>query len=144
MPQHVEVEVRPGGFALVLLKREPVNLMDLTMWQQLMAALEELEADQVCLPSELFGAVLAGLPWCCLSGNALVSLTSQCSGNSSKLEPEQLHAHFLVLGWEEGQRMFRINNAVNCTSNERSFGLAEGARSDICIGPPAPGFHCRQ
>lgn len=84
MPQHVEVEVQPGGFALVLLKRDPVNLMDLTMWQQLMAALEELEADQVCLPSELSGALLAGLPLCCLSGTASASSTSQCGGSSCK------------------------------------------------------------
>ena len=47
MPQYVRIDVRPGAFALVLLEREPVNLMDLTMWQQLMAALDQLEADKV-------------------------------------------------------------------------------------------------
>ena len=47
MPQYVHVSVQPGAFAVVLLEREPVNLMDLLMWQQLMAALDQLEADQV-------------------------------------------------------------------------------------------------
>lgn len=48
MPQYVRTELRPGAFAVVWLEREPVNLMDLTMWQQLTAALEQLEADEVC------------------------------------------------------------------------------------------------
>ena len=57
-PQYVHVDVRPGGFAYILLKREPVNLMDLTMWQQLLAALEQLEADQVhALPERCFGSL---------------------------------------------------------------------------------------
>ena len=47
MPQYVHVSVQPGAFAIVLLEREPVNLMDLLMWQQLLAALDQLEADQV-------------------------------------------------------------------------------------------------
>ena len=47
MPQYVHIDVWPGGFALVLLRREPVNLMDLAMWQQLLAALDQLEADKV-------------------------------------------------------------------------------------------------
>ena len=51
MPQYVRTELRPGAFAVVWLEREPVNLMDLTMWQQLTAALEELEADEVCASS---------------------------------------------------------------------------------------------
>ena len=29
-------EVRPGGYAVVTIKREPVNSMDLRLWQQLM------------------------------------------------------------------------------------------------------------
>ena len=54
--QYVQIDMRPGGFAYILLKREPVNLMDLTMWQQLLAALEQLEADQVhALPVPCFG-----------------------------------------------------------------------------------------
>lgn len=48
MPSYVRTELRPGGFAIVWLEREPVNLMDLTMWQQLMAALQDLEDNQVC------------------------------------------------------------------------------------------------
>lgn len=52
MPQYVHVKVQPGAFAVVLLEREPVNLMDLLMWQQLMAALDQLEADQVTLRSD--------------------------------------------------------------------------------------------
>ena len=56
-PQYVHVDVRPAGFAYILLKREPVNLMDLTMWRQLLAALEQLEADQVhALPVRCFGS----------------------------------------------------------------------------------------
>ena len=54
MPQYVHVNVQPGGFAVVLLEREPVNLMDLLMWQQLMAALDQLEADQVTFLSLRF------------------------------------------------------------------------------------------
>ncbi len=47
MPECVRTELRPGGFAIVWLEREPVNLMDLTMWQQLMAALLALEENEV-------------------------------------------------------------------------------------------------
>lgn len=34
-----------GGWALLEIVREPVNSMDLALWQQLAAALDELEAD---------------------------------------------------------------------------------------------------
>ena len=49
MPQYVRTELRPRAFAIVWLEREPVNLMDLAMWQQLTAALEQLEANEVCV-----------------------------------------------------------------------------------------------
>lgn len=51
MPQYVHIDMWPGGVAVVLLRREPVNLMDLTMWQQLTSALDQLEADKVYLPA---------------------------------------------------------------------------------------------
>lgn len=130
MPQHVEVEVRPGGFALVLLKREPVNLMDLTMWQQLMAALEGLEADQVCMPSEFSGAVLAGLPWCCLSGNALASLTSRCGGSSCKHWESLDQINYICIfvccfGRRDKQCSASPLNKLlqSCTSTEEALGL---------------------
>ena len=47
MPEYVRTELRPGAFAVVWLQREPVNLMDLSMWQQLAAALDQLEANEV-------------------------------------------------------------------------------------------------
>ena len=47
MPAHVRTELRPGAFAVVWLEREPVNLMDLALWQQLAAALDQLEGDPV-------------------------------------------------------------------------------------------------
>ncbi|KAK9858379.1 hypothetical protein WJX84_012149 [Apatococcus fuscideae] len=40
----VSVSVQPGGFAHVQLCSEPVNVMDMAMWQGLMDALEECEA----------------------------------------------------------------------------------------------------
>lgn len=51
MPQYVRTELRPGGLAVVWLEREPVNLMDLTMWQQLTTALQALENNEACVPS---------------------------------------------------------------------------------------------
>ena len=41
----LRVEKRPGGYALVVLCREPVNTMNLAFWQQLTATLDELEGD---------------------------------------------------------------------------------------------------
>lgn len=43
--EFLRVERRPGGHALVVLCREPVNTMHLAFWRQLTATLEELEAD---------------------------------------------------------------------------------------------------
>ena len=40
----VSVTVQPGGFAHIQLCSEPVNVMDMTMWEGLVAALEECEA----------------------------------------------------------------------------------------------------
>ena len=40
----VQVQRRPGGVAIVSLNREPVNVLDLAMWQALAATLAELEA----------------------------------------------------------------------------------------------------
>ena len=47
MPAYVRTELQQGAFAVVWLEREPVNLMDLALWQQLAAALEQLEANPV-------------------------------------------------------------------------------------------------
>jgi Delta3-Delta2-enoyl-CoA isomerase len=41
----VTVEVKPGGYALVTMAREPVNTLDMGMWRQLLSALDDLEAD---------------------------------------------------------------------------------------------------
>ena len=41
----VGVERRPGGYAVVTLRREPVNTMNLALWRRLSEVLDELEAD---------------------------------------------------------------------------------------------------
>jgi 3,2-trans-enoyl-CoA isomerase len=41
----LRIERRPGGYALVVLCREPVNTMNLAAWCQLTQTLDELEAD---------------------------------------------------------------------------------------------------
>jgi len=41
----VHVDVRPGGYAIVTLTKEPVNSLDLDAWQQLEQALDRLEQD---------------------------------------------------------------------------------------------------
>lgn len=41
----VQVERRPGGYAILTLCKEPVNSLDLEAWKQLEAALDDLEAD---------------------------------------------------------------------------------------------------
>lgn len=46
----LRIERRPGGFAHVVLCREPVNTMSLGFWHQLSAALDELEADPEARP----------------------------------------------------------------------------------------------
>lgn len=48
----VTVEKAGGGVAVVTLRKEPVNSMNLDVWQQLLDALDSVEADpQVRLPS---------------------------------------------------------------------------------------------
>ena len=59
MPQYVHIDVWRGGIAVVLLRREPVNLMDLAMWQQLLAALDQLEGDEVYTPNPLQACLFA-------------------------------------------------------------------------------------
>ena len=44
-PQVVDVDIRPGGYAIVTLAKEPVNSLDLETWQQLEHALDRLEGD---------------------------------------------------------------------------------------------------
>lgn len=41
----VDVDIRPGGYAIVTLSKEPVNSLDLAAWQALERALDRLEAD---------------------------------------------------------------------------------------------------
>lgn len=41
----VHVDIRPGGYAILTLQKEPVNSLDLITWQQLEKALDELEAN---------------------------------------------------------------------------------------------------
>lgn len=41
----VHVDIRPGGYAIVTLTKEPVNSLDLDAWQQLEQALTGLEQD---------------------------------------------------------------------------------------------------
>ncbi|EFN55461.1 hypothetical protein CHLNCDRAFT_133803 [Chlorella variabilis] len=43
--QFLRIERRPGGYALVVLCREPVNTMNLAYWRQLTETLDELEGD---------------------------------------------------------------------------------------------------
>lgn len=40
---HVTVDVRPGGYAVVTIAKEPVNSFDLAMWSALEQALQQLE-----------------------------------------------------------------------------------------------------
>ena len=44
-PGALSVERRPGGVAIVVLAREPANVMNLPFWQGLTRILDELEAD---------------------------------------------------------------------------------------------------
>ena len=41
----VDVDIRPGGYAIVTITKEPVNSLDLDAWVQLEQALDQLEAD---------------------------------------------------------------------------------------------------
>ena len=41
----VDVDIRPGGYAVVTITKEPVNSLDLDAWVQLEQALDQLEAD---------------------------------------------------------------------------------------------------
>lgn len=43
--QWVEISIKPGGVVIVSLKREPVNTMNLRVWQQLSDTLNQLEAN---------------------------------------------------------------------------------------------------
>ena len=56
----VSVRVQPGGFAHVQLCSEPVNVMDMAMWEGLSAALQQCEACESGLP--LSHPVLTGHP----------------------------------------------------------------------------------
>lgn len=42
----VVVDIRPGGYAILTLQKEPVNSLDLNTWRQLEQALDELEANK--------------------------------------------------------------------------------------------------
>lgn len=44
-PAYLRVATTAAGVAVVTLAREPVNTMNLKFWQDLMATLEQLEAD---------------------------------------------------------------------------------------------------
>ena len=41
----VNVDVRPGGYAIITMTKEPVNSLDIGAWQQLEQALDNLEQD---------------------------------------------------------------------------------------------------
>ncbi len=45
MESYVRIEKKPGAYALLHICREPVNSMNLELWQQLSGALQELEED---------------------------------------------------------------------------------------------------
>ena len=87
MPQYVHIDVWPGGIAVLLLRREPVNLMDLTMWQQLPAALDQLEADEVVHPSPSLPIHVQGID----------CVVSYCAVNTCTLRYEQ--AGLLRMVW---------------------------------------------
>ena len=91
---------------MVLLKREPVNLMDLTMWQQLLSALDQLEADQVQSPPTL-----------------PLTHVKACRAGCMAI------AHAFISRFQ---------------STERCPGLADCARSDLCVRAAAGGLHGRQ
>lgn len=50
----VQVEKKPGGYAIVSLCKEPANTLDFKLWQQLATAIQELEQD-----SSIRGVVIA-------------------------------------------------------------------------------------
>ncbi|GAX72781.1 hypothetical protein CEUSTIGMA_g237.t1 [Chlamydomonas eustigma] len=50
----VSLDIRPGGYAVLTLQKEPVNSLDLSAWQALEAALDQLEAD-----SSISGVIFA-------------------------------------------------------------------------------------
>jgi len=45
MPSVISVERQAGGVAVLTMTKEPVNTMDLSLWQELLTAFESLEAD---------------------------------------------------------------------------------------------------
>jgi len=45
MPSSVSIDREAGGIAVVTLAKEPVNTMDLSLWEELLAAINTLEAD---------------------------------------------------------------------------------------------------
>lgn len=45
MESYVNTEVKPEGYAIITICREPVNSMNLDLWQQLMETLDSLEKD---------------------------------------------------------------------------------------------------
>ena len=67
----LQVDRRPGGFAVITLAKEPANVMDLAFWEGLSAALAELEADSAMhgviftsgLKRDIFTAGRATLRW---------------------------------------------------------------------------------
>lgn len=59
--QFLRIERRPGGYALVVLCREPVNTMNLAYWRQLTETLDELEGDPEV---RRHGALRQGLAGC--------------------------------------------------------------------------------
>jgi enoyl-CoA hydratase/carnithine racemase len=48
MPGCIRVETRPGGVAVLTITTEPVNILSLDVWEELGAALSQLEGDESC------------------------------------------------------------------------------------------------
>eukprot|EP00747_Dinoflagellata_sp_TGD_P166064 gnl/TRDRNA2_/TRDRNA2_188292_c0_seq1.p1 gnl/TRDRNA2_/TRDRNA2_188292_c0~~gnl/TRDRNA2_/TRDRNA2_188292_c0_seq1.p1 ORF type:complete len:269 (-),score=70.59 gnl/TRDRNA2_/TRDRNA2_188292_c0_seq1:58-864(-) len=46
MSSSVSVDKRPGGVAVITMSQEPVNMMGMEFWKQLLAAIESCEADK--------------------------------------------------------------------------------------------------
>ena len=45
MSSFVSIDKKADGYAVLTITREPVNSMDLDLWRELAAVLEQLEAD---------------------------------------------------------------------------------------------------
>lgn len=131
-----------GGWALLEIVREPVNSMDLALWQQLAAALGELEAD----PQVRFGS-----GWVA-SGRGVGTGCTPLRDSASLPGPLQHAAgarrHLCVrpsarciYGWQRHQGALcaaDVTRALHVSSGESGSGAAGSGCLCSRVGRPAP------